>query len=808
MQEKPFYSKAQEKDIRIIGGMLWKTPLRTQSSKPLFVRDNVLTITLSSQDSVENVENALQNERKNRGGISKYVRPLISFILTLVMLAIIGLIAIYGNTLYSFIMGTHGETIIGISQSKLLLAVFVILVGILYWLPSLFQGESKKISDWIFHLLEREERTTRRLYKAIHFLTSSGFPWRKQHHISEIVIWNPNFFGTKSWVWSCLIPAILRTKVKLTLYVKIDEQQLIENTLLSLSGTTLNWVEEELAEQEENERTIDLKYLSIFEQQLLSIFVFASTANLPDRWKNFSCEIADIKHAVSLPLARIIVERFGNRLFSNIEEESRNEINVATFARRCINDYRILKSCIHHWQDIWCINDDEVIQNTLPKMINMGYIVDYLLTSTEQVIADIEDPAAALVLLGIHSKLSLYNKEKIAAIENFVISVDQSEQYHLLRSYWNVIQNPLSTGNEEKIYTDNIYILLDIVVLQKLVILFERAGMYSEANQVYEHISMLYPIKAALGKARLLERQGKYDEAVYQLEQTENKWFKDAVKIEDEVKLIFFLILSWVIVSGRLEDKKQVGIEAIESAKSVLEKMGDTKRDAELLWHYYNNQAQYAEWEGNLPSGVENHAMCIKIPGVKQKWISGSMVNLGLNYRSIAKEIAANSPDTREQQAAYRKAIEYGERGILMKEEIGDEDELPIALHNAAHSYIEMASYVVVDKAEKNTYFQKALQYSQKGLDILERTSSSKKKGQLLTERFVSLFVPALEENLDNMPIEAINDLEKWLYEHVQEQSFDTNVVLEILLIPGIFNGNSLTGAIEWLRQTKESMSS
>ena len=148
------------------------------------------------------------------------------------------------------------------------------------------------------------------------------------------------------------------------------------------------------------------------------------------------------------------------------------------------------------------------------------------------------------------------------------------------------------------------------------------------------------------------------------------------------------------------------------------------------------------------------------------------------------------------EQGAY-----YGEQGVEIKTAIGDADQLPIAQHNLAQTYIEQA-FDSIDFSVKKYCFSKALEHANNGLLIQKQTGSIKKRGQLLTEKFISEFqLEALETSILDSA-QSLSDLQDWMQKEIDAgrgTTYDCNVIINELmgLIP-TFNGRNGTDLINW----------
>jgi tetratricopeptide (TPR) repeat protein len=225
--------------------------------------------------------------------------------------------------------------------------------------------------------------------------------------------------------------------------------------------------------------------------------------------------------------------------------------------------------------------------------------------------------------------------------------------------------------------------------------------------------------------------------------------------------------------------------------------MEDGKRDNHQLTRYYNVLASYHEWTGNYSLAIETYEKGLRIPGVDRSLISSLMVNKGIAYRFLGKESEKESDIFHY----LREGILTNLEGVEAKEIIGNVDQLPIALHNLAETCIELA-HRLPEGPEKTSYYQKGWTYSQKGLDINEQIHSSKKKGQLLVERFLASMGLAQIQTPEKTTL-ASESLCNWVRENSDKKGYDVDVVLDMLTRIGGYTGNSLEAVLPELSNNR-----
>ena len=133
---------------------------------------------------------------------------------------------------------------------------------------------------------------------------------------------------------------------------------------------------------------------------------------------------------------------------------------------------------------------------------------------------------------------------------------------------------------------------------------------------------------------------------------------------------------------------------------------------------------------------------------------------------------------------------------------IGDADQLPIAQHNLAQTYLELA-FSIDNKIEQKTYFEEAGRHALNGVKIQVQTGSVKKKGQLLTEHFVAAFELAkLKGKERHTCIPALMKVQDWLLaerDAGRAETYDCRVVVDELLGMVVeFKGETIGEVLAW----------
>jgi tetratricopeptide (TPR) repeat protein len=773
MKEKNFSIYNSKFKTKVDGGHLWKAPPRHDSGGVISLdnEEKKLSVYLHPEDSFAVVQEALFDLVKTRSffyytllQIRKRLPSLLLLLPIALTVIFIGFFTVWGDLVINwFFLGKNANTIIGLPMNESALIYAIIAILIIYFFPVLFTREHEGFMEALNERFTNREAIRKRLGSLINFL--------KIHEcIEKVEIWNPDLSNESyDWVARSLIPSFLDNHILLHLKVRIDERRLVENYFQKKSAKELDWEELETPQDEDSVVVpIAYEYLESWEKTLLAVYVFASTASLTPRWHQLQGNEASgvINNAVSLCLVKVLMERFAERLFS--EEDLEKLISLDLFTSRCLNDYGILQPAMLYTNDVLAIDERVVAFEREEVDEEMKFMNSYLQTNIVEVIKRLDDPVAALKLNCTQENESIYNEKRLEAIRFFVESINGSEQYKILKKYWNLVIENLS---EKKDMNNDVYRIIGVPSLLKLATIFERAAMYKHAYNALEYIERIYPFNGFIGKARIKERQGNFEDSVTAMLKIREDWKQEIIHLENTSVIDLNLDISWAIVSGRLSEYKLVGREAIADAESLLHSSFDTIRNSNQTIRMFNILANYEEWEGRPEAAITNYDLALQIPGVHQSGLSNLLVNKGIALRQINK---------------LEEGSFYGEQGVEIKTAIGDADQLPIALHNLAQTYLELA-FSKNSKEAKAHYFKKALKHAQKGLDIQSQTGSVKKRGQLLAEKFIGeyqLFITN-QEGTANHCSESLKLVQEWLKNQSQSGnsgSHDCTVVYAELL--------------------------
>lgn len=789
MIEKDFSVYNKNYKVHITGGQLWRIPPYEESGgiTRFDKASKKLSIFLRPDSEYEEVRDSLYKITRKLNPIlylflfiKRKVPSLLLLIPISLTVAFFGHMTIYGDLIMNWaFLGENSMTIYGIPMHQAAILTGLLAALFIYFFPVIFSGEQENFIKALNERFSNRNQLRKRLAATTRFLKS-------RNHVTSVEVWNPDLSNEElDWVERSLIPSLFDAGLEMHYHIRIDERHLLENYIHEIVGEELTWEDQVVEKDNAIAHTpIPYEYLANWERNMLAVYVFSSSASLSPRWlKSEQSEgEGSLNSAVSLRLVQIIVKRFKERLFS--DKDLTRLISTDLFASRCLNDYGILSTGLRYNSDVWDLSQ-KVVQSELQKVKReMRYMVSFLQAELVDLTKSLDDPVAALKLNGILENHSIYNQDRLVAIRFFIQLISKSEQYKVFKYYWELI---IENTTDEESSSEEIYRIIGVEQLLELINIFERAGMYNYSREALDYVETIFPLKGKMGKSRVSESEGKYEESVKSMLGIRDDWKSGKIELGLESIVDLNLDIAWTIVSGRLEEYRSTGREACEDASENLNTKFDSIRDSNRTFNLFNVLANYEEWEGNPEGALDSYKKALEIPGVNQAKLSSLFVNMGIAFRQVN---------------LLKESVQYTEKGVEMKSAIGDADQLPTALHNLAQSCIEHA-YTISEKTAQIKLFSKANQSARKGLKIQKRTNSTKKRGQLLAEKFVSEFALfKLSGETEANPVSDLQAVQDWLRgekEAGRDKSYDCKVVInELLGRLDEFQGNTLEEAIIW----------
>ncbi len=813
MKESNFSIASKTPDITILGGIIWKAPkVGKDDEGAVKINGRTLCISIRPKDTISTIIKQLRNQTR-KTSLSLYLKLIVTYFLepfllvlpAVFMVLLIGLLGAYGNLINELLSLGNDTTKVRLDKYQMFFLYTSFFILIAYLFPFIFQGDFVKTFSDAKKYLDTNERHQNQTLKALQLLS------HKSKYVDKVELWNPGLLKEgQDWVGKTIIPGIVAANLPTSIYIHIGEKFATRKLIEGLFDRELKW-EESVLEEDDEVKPISAEYLQNWEKELLPVMVCASTANVSDHWyvdASEEEETADtaLINVLSLPLMELLVKQFGPRFFS--KAISRDKISVEVFINRCLNDYGLLLPLNELSGDMYVIDPSVVEQRRNDMRAEMVYVRTWLKVSVGAVLKSARDPAAAVILASTHASTSVYSSRKLLSIEGFIAAIIRTEQYRLLRKYWRLISVVFTKDREDSLEA-KLFRLIHTESLRDLVQAFQRAGMYERTHICYDYLRAIYPVDAGIGEGNVLSQQGKYTEAVEKFIEMDRNWlggklFPNAEKemfngpsVDKLTQLNLYISMTVVIVMNRVSRYKDVAKSSFSIMEQILASMRDGERSSYQMARYYNVLASYYEWEGDFEKALDTYHVGLKIPEVEQSLVSSLLVNMGIIYRMIGKL------KTESETACYflREGIRYNGEGVDAKQIIGNEDQLPVALHNLAETCIELA-YRLEHKSKKIDILRQTYQHSQLGLEINQRIHSTKKQGQLLCERFLAIYwLGKLNEPSPGNSLESEKSLLDWVGSKIDEEDYDTEVVLDLMLRTDDFVGSSLKMLKKWLRE-------
>lgn len=762
----------EPKKIQIRQGNLWQAPrVRSNNISQIISKDNNgLSVTLFPCDDLNKFEHQLGQLIKSESQLSairyhfdSFATIALSILIAGFLATVLGVIGTYEELFKEFIL--HGLE--GYEEFIFVLTAFLIVmaVGFVPKIITSAEGESQ-IKEFVQNWYNKDQRVKRRFNYALKKLCKNTK--------NQIELWNPIASDDHGWLWSSFISEAFKLDLNLVLYIKSDELTLSINKL-NIATNNSESVPKESTNPEFLNHFINfndqaginintgntLNYLSQAEISVMEMFALLSTSNIPKEWENLKERendkerkewkkwkklINQVARFISLDLISHVLSKYSN--YTTDPNQSFDAKHIYILFRRCRYDYGLIESSIDGGNKFWRLKSG--ITDILPvKDLRQKYkyIPNYIEISIKDLMANVSDPVGLwvvyMILLEINSPLNI----KSILLADIIKKIRKSESYFLAAFFYIIDQI-----DQSKLEDFGSIQSLPLVSLEKLIPILERSGEFEIALRLSKNLHDTNPLKFELISARLHDRLGNSTESINLLKKILSDLY--AVNANNDLLIEFrfklSLLSAWVVVSSGDKSEIVFGKKSLEQSKDIFNEMNSkgVGIDPILLWHYKNNYASYYEWDGDLDSALNFYQQCLSIPGVELKWISGTYVNMGI----ILRELFLRSPS--RNIILLDEAIASSKKGLSLKEEIGDRDELPIAHHNLAISYLHYYK-----NSNESHFLEMAYDNAFKGLELIKSTESTKRKGNLLAELFVSAALSNLSTSLEDYK----NELIEWL---------------------------------------------
>lgn len=691
-------------------------------------KENEVNITFCENDTLEQFEIDLSILRGNSFIYflkKRFSTALLSLISVIVIMLAIASVSIYEDLLKKLLFEFPFEWTLQDTLSSIFAVIFFL--GILI-MPSILDGEGSEFKNILSAWFNKDIRKLKRLKLAFSMFEKN----------TVLNLYNFDLANLDHWIWRLLVKTLINRFNTINFYVRNDQIQSIEKKLASFKIKNINIIKETIS-LEEFDITI---LLSQKEEKLFSLMQLSSSIiiNNPNT-KNF----------ISLEL----FEYCGKNFFQE-EKSSKNQLisGFQNFINRGFDDFAFITQ--EKSLQIYFTNNVKY-KNLEDEQKRFAY---YLRNHIEECISQFDNPISFLILYYYVKDIVLDEKRIIAILEKFIETIFNKQQYELIDEYWFTLAGEMfdSKALEDFDKTNSSYYRkLSITALNRLIFLFERNGHFEQALLITKYLYEINPNKYSVNICSLYERVGKFDDAYLSLPKSLNLG-KNSKPSDIEVR--YFQRKAWIIVSQRKKDLQEEGLTALSNLKELLFSHNDDNEPL-WLWHYYNIKANYAEWSENYEQAIANYKKCLAIPALGAFEYGATFVNMAIAYRF--KYLISNS----DSFDIIDKSISLGDLGVLLKESVGDRDEMPVVLHNQA---LNILCKMLNSPLDKEACLD-IISVTSDAISILDKTKSVKRLGMLLIENCIA-------KSLIN---EDFEDISKRLEEHIP--NMDENESKQLLNI-------------------------
>ena len=505
-------------------------------------------------------------------------------------------------------------------------------------------------------------------------------------------------------MWEIFTSRILNRFSNINFYIRNDKLQNVTKKLKKFNILEVEIIKEDLVFKK-----CDIEILlSSKEQKLYSLMQLCSTTIVKQR---------DKKNFISLELFE-----YCGKNFTKEEQDSKNQLifGFQNFINRSFDDFKFLAQ-------------EKSLQVFFTSNVTFKDLSDeekrlayYLRNHIEECVSNFENPISFLILYYYVKDIVLDQRRTIKILEKFISSIKQKQQYELINFYWFEIAGFMFDFNDVNTFessNNSYYRKISIEALNDLAFLFERNGHFEQAILLTNYLYEINPIKYALNISSLYERMGHFDKAYQSLPKELNIGKKE--KPSDIEVRYFQRKAAWIIISQRNEELKQEGIDSLNKLEELLFSHNEDNNPL-WLWHFYNIKANLHEWNNDLDEAIIFYKKCLSIPTLGAFEYGATFVNMAISYR--CKYINQIEKD----QKIIDKSIKLGRLGMLLKQSVGDRDEMPVVLHNFALNIL----YKISNNMDVSLC-NEVLDATNEALEILTRTKSIKRLGMVLIENYI-----------------------------------------------------------------------
>lgn len=658
-------------------------------------KNDELFITYCQSDTLDKFEADINLVAGNSSFIYFFKKKFFSIFISILSVLVI-LMAFLSVSIYEdFLKKVVFEAPFSWETNDFIALFFVILffLGVLM-MPSILEAEGNEFKNLISSWFNKDIRKLRKLELAL-----SNFDKNTTIHL-----YNFDLENSEHWLWKIFISRILNRFTNVNFYIRNDKLQNVVRRLNKFDILDIEIIKPEISSKKYDVEIL----LSSKEQKFYLLLQLCSTILLKQR---------DKKNFISLELFE-----YCGKNFIKEETDSKNQLifGFQNFINRSFDDFKFLAQ----EKSLQIFFTSNVTYKDLSD--EERRIAYYLRNHIEECISIFENPISLLILYYYVKEIVLDKKRTIKILEKFISSTKNTQQYELINYYWFEIAGYMFDFNDVNTFessNNSYYRKLSIEALNNLAFLFERNGHFDQAILLNQYLYEINPNKYALNICSLYERMGQFEKAYETLPKKLNLG-KNQKPSDIEIRY-YQRKAAWIIISQRNETLKQEGIESLDKLEELLFSHND-ENEPLWLWHFYNIKANLNEWDENYDEAIIFYKKCLSIPTLGAFEYGATFVNMAISYRCkyILQKI--------KEEKTIDKSIKLGRLGMILKESVGDRDEMPVVLHNFALNIL----YKISNNMDV-TLCNEVLKATNEALEILERTKSIKRLGMVLIENYI-----------------------------------------------------------------------
>ncbi|CAD7288142.1 hypothetical protein [Campylobacter suis] len=625
--------------------------------------DDRFEIVFFSAERLENLEESLYKKLTFYRSLGLVYGVLSGLGVFLVLFAI-GAINIYEGFFEDILLkrefSLDYEGMIGLLATAFLLIVVTLL-------PSLSGGESNAVANVLKSWFNAEARRKNRLKYALSKL-----------HTKPLHIYSPDTLSYEEMgLLFGALNSLKQTKFNVILHIR--------NEGLGALKQILNYNGEVVRENSELNAEKIVKLLDKSELAMLELASFASVKN----------EKTNI-------LAIDLLEILATNLLSHSDQ-------IGAFLHRGFNEYALLKNKFQGYSElVFSVKVDERLR---------GKAEFFIRANLENIVSKLHEPLGIYWLLERAIDYEMLHKRQIWLLKTLINTALNANSFRVFALP--ILKDGLKFESLNSEFSTSMLKSLDILALQSLLECLKRAGRFEDALIINKYLSPINPCKYALLEAILLERMGKFDNALNTMKGIE------IIKLNAADEALFYERFAWLFVSARFDLEQENGLKALEKLKEILDKNNELATPCRI-WNLNNIIANYHEWMNDLENALKFHEKAMKFPAISESEYAASL----LNYSIVLRLIFLRDGDAKN----LHNALKYAQNAQNFKQNLGDLDESPIVLHNIAlHIFYGIVSGVF------ETHMAEQMQsYAKRALAVIEATNSSKKLAVILAENIAA----------------------------------------------------------------------